>query len=79
MPAPVKALAVGASPFVFKTAFSQGTCFVIVQGGNVTKIEFSRDGKIFFDTGVTQGPIPMSGSDSVRVTYAAPPTMTFVP
>lgn len=78
-PAPVQVLTVTASPFVFQAPFSNGECFVIVQGGTVSKIEFSRDGINFFDTALTAGPVPLSGGDYLRVTYSGLPTMTFVP
>lgn len=52
---------------------------MIVSGGTVTLVEFSRDGTTFYDTGVTAGPIPLRASDQLRVTYSVAPDMTFVP
>lgn len=67
---------VGASPNLY-TAPRGG--FVIVQGGTVSAIEFSRDGVTFYDVGFTQGIVPLSSKDQLRVTYSVLPTMTFVP
>lgn len=64
------------SPDVYSAA-KRG--FMIVEGGTVTAIEFSRDGTTFYDMGVVAGSIPVSAADQLRVTYAVAPTMTFVP
>lgn len=69
-------ITVTASPFSF-TASQVGE--VIVKGGTVSKVEFSRDGSTFIDTGVTAGMFPLKNQDMLRVTYSAAPTMTFVP
>lgn len=66
----------GASPDTYSAA-KRGS--MIVDGGTVTTIEFSRDGTTFYDVGVVAGPIPLSAADQLRVTYAVAPTMTFVP
>jgi len=50
----------------------------IVQGGTVSKIEFSRNGGSFIDIGVTAGMFALSPLDSLRVTYAVAPTITVV-
>src|SRR6185312_13816552 len=73
---PTSVITVGLSPFSF-TASQVGE--VIVKGGSVSKIEFSRDGTNVLDTGVTAGMFPIKNQDVLRVTYAAAPTMTFVP
>jgi len=70
-------ITVGTSPYVY-TAASTGQ--VIVQGGTVSKIEFSRDaGTTFLDTGVTQGMFLLNAQDQLKVTYSVKPTMTWVP
>lgn len=67
------ALTVGASPYSFQ-APSAGT--VVVNGGTVTGLDFTRDGAtlIAFPSGV----VPVSAGDTVIVTYAVLPTMTFI-
>lgn len=71
------ALAVGASPYVYKngaTAQQQ----VIVQGGTVSAIEFSRNGSTFINIGATAGLVVLNPGDNVRVTYSVLPTMTTI-
>lgn len=75
-PEPEVGIAVGASPFLL-TAVRGG--FVIVQGGTVSLIEFSRDGVTFYNTGQTSGCIPVGKSDLIRITYSVLPNVTFVP
>lgn len=53
--------------------------YLIVAGGTVSAIEFSRDGITFYTIGITNGIVPVCSSDRVRVTYSVAPTMTFVP
>ncbi len=73
----VSVLTVGTSPFTY-IAPAGGT--VIVNGGTVTQIKFSRDGANFYITGLTAGMFPVSQGDQLVVTYSVgPPTMTFVP
>lgn len=70
-------ITVGSSPFTY-TAAQTGQ--VIVKGGTVSKIEFSRDGgTTFFDIGVTAGMFLLNAQDQLKVTYSGAPTMTFVP
>ena len=52
---------------------------VIVQGGTVTKIEFTRDNSNFYDVGLTQGMYRLSPNDRLKVTYTGAPTMTGIP
>jgi hypothetical protein len=68
------AVTVGASPFTY-TATSDGN--LIVTGGAVSLIEYGRGG-IFTDIGLTSGIVPLFNGDSVRVTHAGAPTMTFI-
>ena len=67
----------GDSPFVYRpTVRGQ----VIVSGGTVSKIEISRDGTTYYDTGLTEGVFPLSAADYLRVTYAVAPTVSvFMP
>lgn len=69
-------ITVGVSPFSY-VAPNGGN--VVVSGGTVSQIAFSRDGINFYVTGVTAGMIPVSQFDTVKVTYTVKPTMTFIP
>jgi hypothetical protein len=64
------------SPYTF-TASQKG--FLIVQGGTVSMVQFSRGGAVNYNTGVTQGCFPVSAGDSIIVTYSVVPNTTFVP
>jgi hypothetical protein len=75
-PSPEMPLAVTASPFSY-TAPLKG--FVIVSGGTVSSIMFSRTAGTFYLTGQTTGVFPMAQNDVLKVTYSAKPTMTFIP
>lgn len=73
---PVAAVTVGTSPYTYQAPVG-GT--LMVSGGTVTQISFSRDGSNFFIVGVTAGAIPMSKGDLVRITYSVgPPVAQFV-
>lgn len=65
-----------ASPFTY-TAARKG--FLIVQGGTLGLVSFSRGGVTNHNTGATQGAFPLSAGDSLVITYTAAPTLTFVP
>lgn len=69
-------IVVGASPYSY-SAPVKGT--VIVSGGTVSAIAFSRDGMTFYATGQTTGMFTLNAQDRLRVTYTVLPTMTFVP
>ena len=71
-------ITVTASPFTYQntTAFNGD---VIISGGTVSNIEFTRDNTTFYDTGLLMGVLRLSPSDRVRVTYTVAPTMTYVP
>ena len=72
------AITVTASAFVFQNTSSKGMT-VLVSGGTVTTIEFSRDGAAFFLVGLLAGQFILSPNDRLRVTYAIAPTMTSIP
>jgi hypothetical protein len=75
-PGNVEEVTVGASPYVY-SAIRRGS--MIVAGGTVSLIEFSRDGTIFYDVGTIAGMFTLNASDQLRVTHAGVPDMTFVP
>jgi hypothetical protein len=70
------ALTIGASPYTY-VAGVKGS--LIVSGGTVSAIAFSRDGATFYSTGQTAGMFPLNARDSLRITYTVLPTVTFVP
>lgn len=70
------AVTVTASPWIY-TAPSQG--FVIVTGGTVSLVQFSRMPGTFYPTGQTVGTFPVSQNDQLKITYTVMPTITFVP
>jgi hypothetical protein len=51
----------------------------MVSGGGVSKLEFSRDGTTFYDTGSYYGMFTLSPSDTLRVTYTQIPLLTLIP
>jgi hypothetical protein len=75
-PANVEPVTVGSSPYVY-SAVRRGV--MIVDGGTVTLVEFSRDGTNWFDSGTVAGMFHLSAADRLRVTHAGAPTMTFAP
>jgi hypothetical protein len=66
----------GASPATY-SAPRKGS--LIVQGGTVSSIEFSRNGVDFYDVGAVAGMFSVCQSDVLRITYSSAPTVTFVP
>lgn len=52
---------------------------VVVQGGTVSKVEYSVDNSTFTDLGVTAGSFRVEPGDYLRVTYTGAPTMTKIP
>lgn len=75
-PAAVVPTTPGASPYTF-TASVKG--FMLITGGTVSLVEFSRDGTTFYSYGTTSGQFTLNSADRLRVTYTVTPTMTFVP
>lgn len=75
-PSAESAVTVGTSPFAY-TAKQRG--FMIVQGGSVSLVQYSRDGVTNHTTGQTQGCFPLSQGDLLIVTYSVAPAMTWVP
>lgn len=71
-------ITVTASPMTYQNATGYNAD-VIISGGTVSSIEFTRDNTTFYTTGLTTGVITLSPSDRVRVTYSVAPTMTLVP
>lgn len=71
-------IAVGASPFTYQYV-EAGQASVLLSGGTVTLVEFSRDGVTWYSVGVaTDAMLAVSQGDYLRITYGAAPTMTLV-
>jgi hypothetical protein len=72
------AIVVDEAPYVYvnDTGFPAD---IIVSGGGVILLEFSRDGVTFFNTGSFYGMFTLSPFDRLRVTYQTPPQLTLVP
>jgi hypothetical protein len=75
-PAAVAPITVAASPYTY-TAPVKG--FVLLTGGTVSLVEFSRDGTTFYNCGETAGQFALNAADRLRVTYTVAPTLNFVP
>lgn len=52
---------------------------LIVAGGAVSLIEFSRNGSTFYDVGAVAGMFRLSPADRLRITYTVAPTVTSIP
>lgn len=76
--APASAIAVGPSLFAYQNTLP-GTALVLIGGGVVTGIAFSRDGLTWSNTGMLSGSVTLLPGDWVKVGYTAAPTMTLVP
>jgi len=74
---PPSNITVTASPFAYQNT-GLYDADVIINGGTVTQIEFSRDNSTFYTIGTTQGMVRLSPNDRVVVTYSSAPTMTLV-
>ena len=72
------AITVTTSPFTYVNP-SVYAVDVMVSGGGVSNLEISRDGVTFINTGSYYGMFALSPSDTLRVTYVSPPTMTLIP
>lgn len=70
------AITPGVSPYTYSAAVKGS---VIVSGGTVSLIRFSRDGTTFYTVGATAGMFTLNAADRLEVTYTVVPTMTFVP
>lgn len=72
LPEPVT---VGASPYSY-IASRDG--YLAVTGGTVTKQEYGRTA-VFTDVGLLTSMLPILQGDTMRVSYTATPTITFIP
>ena len=69
------AITIGVSPWTYQF-LSGGQASILVNGGTVSLVEWSRDGTTFFAVAAaTNTMIAVSQKDFVRVTYTAAPTV----
>ena len=72
------AITLGASPYTYQFHYA-GTASVLLSGGTVSLVEWSRDNVTWFTVGTSSpGMFHMSQNDFLRVTYTVAPTMTLV-
>lgn len=72
------AITPGASPYVYQNTGSSPVS-VLVSGGTVSAIDFSRDGSTYYNVGVVAGMFELSSGDYLKTTYTGVPTMTLIP
>lgn len=65
-----------ASPFAYQ-APSRGS--VIISGGTVSQVTYSRTSGVSYNTGQTSGMFPVSLGDVLVVTHSGAPMMVFTP
>lgn len=63
----------GASPYTYQAPFAGA---VVINGGTVSVIAFSRDHATFFT--YPAGIVPVEAGDLVKVTYSSVPTLTMI-
>jgi hypothetical protein len=68
----------GASPYTYQNTNTYPVD-VVVNGGTVSTVAFSRDNATFYTVGQINGVFALSPYDFLRVTYTVAPTMTLVP
>jgi hypothetical protein len=77
-PLPPVGVTVGTSPWVYQATQGYRET-LIVSGGTVSLIEFSRDGATWFGLGETAGMFVLDPGDRLRITHTAAPTVTRIP
>jgi hypothetical protein len=77
-PLPPVGVTAGTSPWVYQATQGYRET-LIVSGGTVSFIEFSRDGATWFGLGETAGMFVLDPGDQLRITHTAAPTVTRVP
>ena len=73
----VSNITVTASPFTYQNT-SDYDVDIIVQGGTVSLVEFTRDNSNFYNVGVVAGMFHLGPSDRLKVTYTVAPTMRYI-
>lgn len=72
------AITVGASPFVYQNTTGYDIS-VLVSGGVVTALQFSRDNVTYYAVGFLGGMVWLSPNDYLKVTYTGLPVMDLIP
>ena len=67
-------IVLGASPTSFTVP---SDCQILIQGGNVTQIQYTRRGT--YVLGFTSGYFPLSDGDTITITYTVAPTAVYFP
>jgi hypothetical protein len=76
---PISTISVTASPFTYQNTTGYNAD-VIISGGTVSLVEFSRDNSTYYTTAIlTNTILRLSPNDYVKVTYTSAPTMVSVP
>lgn len=68
----------GASPYTYTNANAYSED-VMVAGGTVTGLDFSRDGSTWYASGLVIGTVRLSPGDKIKITYTVAPTITRIP
>ncbi|MNV12916.1 hypothetical protein D3C71_1035410 [compost metagenome] len=72
------AVTVGASPFGIQNTDASPMC-LLISGGTVTTIEYSRNGSTFYLAGLLAGMYNLNPRDRLRIAYLIAPTITKIP
>lgn len=75
---PPAIVSVGGSPFSYANSAAYDVD-ILISGGGVEKLEYSRDGLIYYDTGSYYGMFTLSPGDRIRMTYLTAPSLTLIP
>jgi hypothetical protein len=67
-----------ASPFEY-TNNNSYPVDIMISGGGVVKLEFTRNGVEYYDTGSYYGMFMLSPGDQLRILYYTVPNMTLIP
>jgi len=77
-PGQPSSITVGASPFTYTNTLKYNSD-VLISGGGISKLLFTRNGTTFYNTGSYYGMFTLSPNDSLKVYYVSAPTMTLIP
>lgn len=67
----------GSSPISY-TNRTKSDSIIMVSGGTVSSITYTRDTVTFYPVGVTSGQIKVLPGDTVKITFTVAPTITVV-
>lgn len=76
-PGPVVSVTPSVSPYTY-TAGQKGV--LLISGGGISRVQFSRDGTTWIDNSGFYSPLPMASGDRVKITYQSiTPALAFAP